>query len=782
MSLWKRGWECIPSRRGCYVAAEVAVPTLRAKNSLSLTCLACAVMAALRRKILEKKQQEAARLNPPVAIAAETKKPPAPAVTPAVPAPVPTPVAEKKSKPAATKDSESGVRKGFLSGVTLYPEGSNEANPALWRSTANASGRSKVFELITTSAGYEVRGKFHEAGRYLGKEDFEVSRNGFSLRIRGKPDADKQSLVAGLDETVTLPGDTDWNSISAEFKDCELQIMVPRSAELAAMLAQLSLEEAKALAAKHGVVAPALAESAGGIEHVQRPSDEELMNAGEAAYLDGAVDEADDGAPIDAKEQARRGSEAFWGGLAATLGLKATPEGIAKQQRVDGTTAGAIDEAASPRLRDELGTAGFAQLDGWAGDANADEHKRNGACSAAIDALGSKGFPAAFVLLFDEVWASMHALEQTLRPVLGPLAPTHDVAIVNVPSDTPPPAEWAAKRARADAGTASTLFDTPAGGGVAMPQGVTAWLSLTDATPSTSCLHVIPASADPHYRSGEGAGTAGKDVASLVVGAHQHLRALSAPAGSALVWSHRTVHWMGAHAGGAGAPPCHAIAFGLANPLVEGSLLAARHTGMVVPPLDARLALIAVSVLAKHDTAPVRTQMALTLVGMLRAGEEHLSDAALDAASRVGAAVQRALVALLAVGDDAVRRGALGTTETATLTPQQVLEIAESINALAQDLQSVRGLEVVAELGGALSKRLPKPAAPPKPATPPKAPPKPVAAPQPRVVDVSEELPSPQRLPPPQRLPAAAPIAPPERDLGASVGTGAEAMTYEEVD
>jgi hypothetical protein len=153
------------------------------------------------------------------------------------------------------------LKKGFLGGGSspLYPDGSREALPTGWRSKQALSERQKVFELASTADGYEVRGAFREAGRFLGKEDFDVAREGFKMRIRGHPNADKQSFVAGLDETVALPGDADWTRISAEYRECCLTIRIGRSEQLAEWLAQLTLDEARALAAKHGVIAPALA-------------------------------------------------------------------------------------------------------------------------------------------------------------------------------------------------------------------------------------------------------------------------------------------------------------------------------------------------------------------------------------------------------------------------------------------------------------------------------------------------------------------------------------------
>ena len=47
-------------------------------------------------------------------------------------------------------------------------------------------------------------GRFNAAGDYVGKEDFDISRTGATLRVRGKAPEEgaPESLVAGIDECV----------------------------------------------------------------------------------------------------------------------------------------------------------------------------------------------------------------------------------------------------------------------------------------------------------------------------------------------------------------------------------------------------------------------------------------------------------------------------------------------------------------------------------------------------------------------------------------------------
>lgn len=191
-----------------------------------------ALKAAIARKKAEAEAKaEATTATPPVAT------PPATAAAP----PASDTARKTASAPPTAPVGAFEVKRGFLNASkgALYPEGSSEARPAGWR--GSSSGR-PVFALMTHDDRcarppcwavaptddaslcrqpprmcgmhrrrahspaaswcfrYEVVGNFAEAGDYLGKEDFAVSRVGFSLKIRGNPNADPRSLVYGLCE------------------------------------------------------------------------------------------------------------------------------------------------------------------------------------------------------------------------------------------------------------------------------------------------------------------------------------------------------------------------------------------------------------------------------------------------------------------------------------------------------------------------------------------------------------------------------------------------------
>ena len=153
-------------------------------------------MSGLRAKIAEKKRAAAEAERPPApsALGADQVASPVDGVSAAEPArAAPTPAGAAPGgggKPSAEK---GGFGQGFLnrSAGALYPEGSTEAAPPLWASTLRPA--KPVLELVTLPDKYEVVGRFQEAGNYLGKEDFEVTRNGNELRVKGNPQNDPQS-------------------------------------------------------------------------------------------------------------------------------------------------------------------------------------------------------------------------------------------------------------------------------------------------------------------------------------------------------------------------------------------------------------------------------------------------------------------------------------------------------------------------------------------------------------------------------------------------------------
>ena len=124
---------------------------------------------------------------------------------------------------------------------------------------------------------------------------------------------------------------------------------------------------------------------------------------------------------------------------------------------------------------------------------------------------------------------------------------------------------------------------------------------------------------------------------------------LPVDAGTALVWSHRLIHWGSEHTGELSERPRQTIAFAMADSSFEAPLLSRESAAAAcAPPFAARLALIAHTLVTYHHNVPLPHSHRLALVQGLKRGLGHLSDAALrhTAGSGVGGVLQRNLLAL----------------------------------------------------------------------------------------------------------------------------------------
>lgn len=356
-------------------------------------------MSGLRKKLAEKKGPAGG----------EGASSPAPSASPGVNA---TPASANLSSDKGKAQKQPGVpsmRAGFLSRGSLYPDGSGEAAPALWRGGATE----RVFNLKESEGGYEVVGEFHAAGRFLGKEDFEISRTGLSLHIKGVRHTDPEqpaSLVAGLDETIALPPDGDFAAISAEFAEGRLVIRIPRSRELSELLKHLSPSEAQELARKYGIgPSPLLPASSAADDD---DDDHHHHHVGDSRDGVGAQHgrpprppEPGVDVPIDPM------SHEVWASFARAIGLRLT-EAESRGDGSSGDTAaaaagvlraaemGARDQA---RARDQMARDGYCRMSPWASD-EASVASGLGSLAHAIDRLRDASLPAQFLLVFDDVW------------------------------------------------------------------------------------------------------------------------------------------------------------------------------------------------------------------------------------------------------------------------------------------------------------------------------------------------------------------------------------------
>jgi hypothetical protein len=232
-----------------------------------------------------------------------------------------------------------------------------------------------------------------------------------------------------------------------------------------------------------------------------------------------------------------------------------------------------------------------------------------GKIAAGILQLQAYGWPATAITMFDEVWALGDDASRLMQQATGNSSTLDILAFFVDPLKNSgfsahrdrQPEDWIVR------GWDKDVRSTFRKDGTA--RYTTMWLALTNASSDSSCMHYIPASADPGYFAGdqgqsdandsEGA----QDPVQRVLAAKnglQSIRAAPVVAGGAVFHTHRIIHW--GNAGRACAevpvPPRVSLSFTFSDPDFEPPYLQGANTLLPFPPLHLRLALMAVCL---HD-------------------------------------------------------------------------------------------------------------------------------------------------------------------------------------
>jgi hypothetical protein len=148
--------------------------------------------------------------------------------------------------------------------------------------------------------------------------------------------------------------------------------------------------------------------------------------------------------------------------------------------------------------------------------------------------LAAAGYPTGFASVYDEYWRLFAGLRGLLEPLLGAgcaMVPDGLWTFLVPPGD-PGRSGWSSLAPHRDAiGPDAHLLAT------GQPSILNAWIALTDATPLSSCMYVLPASLDEGYAT--------REPLSAPQVPLQDVRALPAPAGSVLGWTSHLLHWGG---------------------------------------------------------------------------------------------------------------------------------------------------------------------------------------------------------------------------------------------
>jgi hypothetical protein len=155
--------------------------------------------------------------------------------------------------------------------------------------------------------------------------------------------------------------------------------------------------------------------------------------------------------------------------------------------------------------------------------------------AGAVRTVVEHGFPAPFVLVYDQVWQMLSRLESLISPILGACYDmTLDVWVYYIRDANEDRAEskedsgWSPHRDGHP--TISTLR------GDGRPQLLNVWIPFTDTTVKHSCMYVLPTHLDPNYPDN-------LKEWSVPRKSLQDIRALPAEAGAVLGWNEYALHW-----------------------------------------------------------------------------------------------------------------------------------------------------------------------------------------------------------------------------------------------
>jgi hypothetical protein len=153
----------------------------------------------------------------------------------------------------------------------------------------------------------------------------------------------------------------------------------------------------------------------------------------------------------------------------------------------------------------------------------------------AVRTVVDHGFPAPFVLVYDEVWQILSRLENLLSPILDAFYyMTLDVWIYYIRGVNEDRAESKEDSGWSPHRDGNTVVNTLRGDG--RPQLLNVWIPFTDTTVEHSCMYVLPTHLDPNYPDN-------LQKWSVPRNSLQDIRALPAEAGAVLGWNEYALHW-----------------------------------------------------------------------------------------------------------------------------------------------------------------------------------------------------------------------------------------------
>jgi len=214
-----------------------------------------------------------------------------------------------------------------------------------------------------------------------------------------------------------------------------------------------------------------------------------------------------------------------------------------------------------------------------------------------ILALERHGWPATFIIMFDEAWVMNQDVADIMSKATGN-TPCMDTVGFHVdprrqastgfsPHRDRQPEDWTPK------GVPSAVSATFKDDGMA--KYVTLWCALTDACPDNSCLHFIPKSCDPGYAAGDPDEGDPMRRCFMENAQFRNIRCAPMAAGGCTFHTHRTIHWGNAGRASYAGGPRIALSFGCSTSDFEPPYFSPKS--LPFPTVRLRAALAAAQVL-----------------------------------------------------------------------------------------------------------------------------------------------------------------------------------------
>ena len=204
------------------------------------------------------------------------------------------------------------------------------------------------------------------------------------------------------------------------------------------------------------------------------------------------------------------------------------------------------------------------------------------------------GWPASFILMYDEAWELSKLIDQKMGPLTGNTNNGDMLAWDIDPLRNE--AGFSPHRDRQPEDIPSSFHDN------GMPKYSTAWVALTDATPDNSCLYVIPKEYDPGYTTGDLDEIDPLARCLTDKTCYQNIRALPIPSGHGIFFTHRILHWGSrGRKGKSKQEPRMALSVACSTKDYEPSYFADETKQLPFPEYNVRLGLICGQCICYHE-------------------------------------------------------------------------------------------------------------------------------------------------------------------------------------